>query len=168
MIEEWRDFQDYPDLFEVSNKGRVRNKSTGRILSQHVHKTGYCLIATKIGGRNGSCKTFRVHREVAKAFISNDKDLPIINHKDGDKTNNHIDNLEWCSYSHNSSHAYKLGLAVPRSQKKNQKLNLDQVNYVLENFKPRDKTNGARALGRKYGVDKSVIIKLIENSGYKT
>jgi hypothetical protein len=58
----------------------------------------------------GKVTTKRVHRLVAELFLDNPDDLPVVNHKDGVKSNIHVDNLEWCDYSHNNKHAYDTGL----------------------------------------------------------
>lgn len=109
--------QDLPAGYLVSNQGRVKScervfiKSDGRrktvrerILKQQVNQNGYPTITLRsVGGKN---LVFRVHQLVAKAFIIENHHLPIINHKDGNKLNNHSSNLEWCNHSQNLKHAY--------------------------------------------------------------
>lgn len=82
-------------------------RSDGKILPT-FYRNGYKCVGLWCRNRKG--KTEYVHRILGKAFISNPKDLPCINHKDGDKLNNALDNLEWCTYSGNLTHAYKSGL----------------------------------------------------------
>ena len=67
--------------------------------------------------KDNSRKTCMIHRLVAQAFIPNPEGKPEINHKDGDRNNNHVDNLEWCTSSENSYHAYRTGLAKPKNAK---------------------------------------------------
>lgn len=122
MGEIWRDVVGYESLFAVSSHGRVYSKRTNRVLKQFVHKNGYCHIATKIGGRLGINKTFKVHRLVAEAFLVRPSaqitdivsesvyKTALVNHIDGDKKNNLATNLEWCTYSQNIRHAVDLGL----------------------------------------------------------
>lgn len=88
-------------LYEVSNTGLVRNIKTGKILRQHKTKRGYktVYLASLDCG-----KRMLVHRIVAKTFIKNPDDRPQVNHKDGDKSNNNVDNLEWCTQSQNQQH----------------------------------------------------------------
>lgn len=100
--EVWKDILGYEGHYQVSNKGRVKSLKQGkeRILKQIINKRGYlriCLI------KNGKKKIYMVHRLVAKSFLPNPNSLPQINHKDEDKTNNKVENLEWCDqkYNHN-------------------------------------------------------------------
>ena len=97
-LEIWEDIEGYPN-YEVSNVGRVRNKTTKYVLKpqKFIGKKYYyvCLYA------NGTQKKERIHRLVATAFIPNPKNLPEVNHKDEDPSNNFVDNLEWCSKSDN-------------------------------------------------------------------
>ena len=87
------------ELYSVSNYGRARNDKTGRLLK--LRKTGYCDIAIRI---NGKRKKFYIHRLVAEAFIPNPNNYNIVNHKDENPNNNHVDNLEWCTQSYNIKH----------------------------------------------------------------
>lgn len=91
MIEEWRTVDEFPE-YEVSNKGRVRKNE--KLLSQTHDTSGYWMVSMR--------KTTRkVHRLVAKAFIPNPDNLPFVNHKDEDKGNPNVENLEWCTHIYN-------------------------------------------------------------------
>ena len=98
MKEEFRPIKGYEGLYEVSNLGNVRNVKTGRILKSFDNKRGYLTIRLS---KNGKSSKFYIHRLVAEAFISNPNNYPVINHKDEIKTNNSIDNLEWCTQKYN-------------------------------------------------------------------
>lgn len=104
ICEEWRPIEGYEDLYEVSNLGRVRSHGSIRSVKPW---NNYCVAKLY---RNGNCKTAYVHRLVAKAFIPNPQNKHFVNHKDGDKRNNHADNLEWCTRQENEIHAWKHGL----------------------------------------------------------
>lgn len=108
-MEVWKQVKDFPQ-YEVSNEGRVRTVSTGRIKKQPIHWKGYPMVTLRKPVQ--VCKTFRTHRLVAEAFIPNPEKYPQVNHKDGDKTNNHVDNLEWCNNSMNQQHSVDNGLRV--------------------------------------------------------
>ena len=100
MMEEiWKDVVGYEGLYEVSNLGRVRRD--GKILKPTKIKNGYLYVGLH---KNGIQKTVRVHRLVASAFIPNPQNLPCVNHKDEDKTNNAVDNLEWCTSQYNANY----------------------------------------------------------------
>lgn len=96
--------------YSVSESGQVRNDKTGRILSNSF-QNGYYSIRLSIEPNVG--KHFRINRLVAQAFIPNPENKQFVNHINGDKTNNHISNLEWVSPSENSAHAYEHGLRGP-------------------------------------------------------
>ena len=93
--------------YEVSNFGRVRNKKTGKILKGRKSDWGYIIVYLN---QNGRRKNVKAHRMCAIEFIENPNNYPCVNHKDGNKENNHISNLEWCTYSQNNAHAYQTGL----------------------------------------------------------
>ena len=102
-MEEWRNIEGYEGLYQISNYGRVRSLKFGkeRILKPGKSENGYLIIAIF---KNGKGKMYLVHRLVAQAFINNTDNLPIINHKDECKTNNNVENLEWCDYIYNNNY----------------------------------------------------------------
>lgn len=126
------------------------------------------LYGKKISGRIDRCgykevninnKRVLLHRIIAKAYIENPNNYPCINHIDGNKLNNNISNLEWCTHSQNTIHAYNTGLEkkVLGEKHHNNKLTEEQVIYIKKNYKPRDPINGATALGKKFGVSRYAI-----------
>lgn len=120
----WKDIHGFEGKYQISNMGRV--KSCDRILPHNVHGTWhirerilkphftgpghsiYLTVSLHLG--NGKMKAFRVHRLVAEAFIPNPLNLPQVNHIDGNKYNNTVDNLEWVTGLENVSHAWSNGL----------------------------------------------------------
>lgn len=119
--EVWRDTILCPKKYQVSNFGRYRSKDRyinrdpnpyilkGRILRGCKAPSGY--IQVQLGD-----KQERLHRIVARAFIPNPENKECINHKDGNKTNNHVSNLEWCTRAENMRHAIKTGLLDNRGE----------------------------------------------------
>lgn len=108
-MEIWKPIVGTKGFVEVSNEGRVRSLLRGepRILKTQVDNKGYHRIRVTIEREKMS---YKVHREVAKAFIPNPDNLPQVNHKDGNKSNNAVDNLEWISNRDNAHHAIENGL----------------------------------------------------------
>ena len=103
MKEIWKDKKDYEGHYQVSNWGRVKSIKFGkeRILKLTKDKDGYFFVNLY---KNNKSKTFKVHRLVAEAFLPNTDNLPLINHKDEDKSNNIVSNLEWCDRKYNCNY----------------------------------------------------------------
>lgn len=109
MNEEWRPIIGYLDYF-ISNQGNVKSLKgkQPRLLKQKTDSDGYKRVALSNG--TGKLKHFGVHRLVAIHFIENTDGKPVVNHLDGDKSNNDFTNLEWATISENGKHAYSIGL----------------------------------------------------------
>ena len=99
--------------YSVSEDGIIRNDNTNKILSQRIQQ-GYCHVGLTINGKAKSC---RVHRLVAQAFIPNPENKPYVNHIDGIRSNNNVENLEWCTPKENTQHAVKTGLMLPTRER---------------------------------------------------
>lgn len=100
-VEEWRVIEGYEN-YAISNYGNVKNIKTNYQLKTRVNSyTGYVQIGVR---KDGKAKTFNVHRLVALAFIQNPTNLPEVNHRDEDKTNNQVSNLEWCDREYNANY----------------------------------------------------------------
>lgn len=139
MLEEvWKDIPNYEGLYQISNYGRVKSlerkiehKTTyggyyhvrGKILKPKIEKDGYFRIGLK---KNGIKKFYRLNRLVAQVFIPNPNNYEVVNHKDENKLNNCIDNLEWCTQKYNIN--YGSGI-----RKRANKIKIKINQYSLEN-----------------------------------
>lgn len=116
----WKDIQSYEDYYEISSTGIVRSKDRtitdslgrtrswkGQILNPDIAANGYCRVTLSV---NRKRKQVYLHRLLAEHFLPNPDNLPQVNHKDGNKLNNDLDNLEWCTVQENTIHAYRHGL----------------------------------------------------------
>lgn len=138
MEEIWKDIKGYEGLYQVSNFGNVKsldryiiNKNgdkqyfPGKYLNQGISDNYLKVTLSK----SNKQRTFRVHILVARTFIPNPENKPEVNHMDGDKSNNRVDNLEWNTRSENELHAYKNGLAKPSDKQKQAVAKYAKENY---------------------------------------
>lgn len=137
MEEIWKDLKGYEGLYKISSLGKIKSLDRkrycghkgskpqlrkGRILKQHYDYLGYKRVRLS---KNSTTKTLTLHRLLAINFIENPYNKPNINHIDGNKSNNSLDNLEWCTQKENSQHAFKTGLSKAR---KGENSNLSKLN----------------------------------------
>ncbi len=114
MEEIWKDIKEYEGLYQVSNMGRVkslkRKDASGHLLNERLLSIAVTHSGYKYVGfyKDNQGKKFKVHRLVAQAFIPNPSDYPQVNHIDEDKTNNCVNNLEWCSAKYNANYGTKI------------------------------------------------------------
>lgn len=161
---EWKGVVGFEEYFKVSNFGDVFSLRTGKILKQHTRKNGYKTIATKIGGRSGEIYCFKVHRLVAEAFILDDNHKAFVNHIDGNKANNVVENLEWVTPSENAKHSFDTGLQHQKKGVDNKlsKLSLKDVLFILKNCRQLGGKMTQRELGKMFNCSHTVIGKQIE------
>lgn len=175
MKEIWKQIEGGYEEYQVSNFGQIKSlkNKTEKIL--HLDKDRHGYMNVKLC-KNGTVKKFKVHRLVAMAFIENPNGFPEINHKDGNKENNFVENLEWVTRSQNIRHAFDTGLKSPSisgcvqyhkpsygESNGSHKLTRQDVNDILEAYIPRDPIFGGRALARKYGVGTTTIQSILHN-----
>lgn len=117
LNEEWKPVKGYEDFYQISNLGNISNYR--KVLKPFINNSGYQVIDLRV---NGIRKKFLIHRLVAKHVIVNPQNLKVVNHKDGNKLNNSVDNLEWCTNSENILHARRTGLNPYNFPTRNKKL----------------------------------------------
>lgn len=106
-MEEWKTLNEPFEKYAVSNTGLIKTIKSNKIHSQFERYDGYMQATLHSKGKG---KNFKVHRLVAMMFLENENNLPYVNHKDGNKKNNNVDNLEWCTPRQNNLHAVENGL----------------------------------------------------------
>lgn len=94
----WKAIKNYEGVYEINKLGEIRRVKTGKILRGYVGPDGYKRVGLTV---NCKTKPYLIHRLIAIAFIPNPNNYPCVNHKDENKSNNSLDNLEWCTYKYN-------------------------------------------------------------------
>lgn len=141
--------------FEISKSGVIRNCSNLKIKSQYISSTGYYMISVSI---NNKSKPYRVHRLLAETFIQKKDGCLFVNHIDGNKLNNSLENLEWCTHLENMQHAFRTGLANNSNEKNGMsKLIAEDVATIKTMLK-----NGISQykIADKFNVSRSAILKI--------
>lgn len=157
---------DIDSKFEISNYGELRNKITNKVYKKHINKNGYYQVCVSLGSRK-SKKVIRLHLAVAKTFIPNEDKTLIVNHKDCNKLNCCVDNLEWCSQHENVLHAYENGLITIGEKHRGSKLKEKDVIYIRKHYNFRDKDNNIRALASKFNVSINTIKDVVYNKTWR-
>lgn len=179
----WIPVKNYEDYYHISNMGRLKildricflnekEQKFTRVKREHISKG--CDIDTwypsHILVKNKSKKTVNIHRLVAEHFILNPLNLPQVNHKNGLKYDNKVENLEWCTAQENTIHAYVTGLTIPLkgSKRYNAKINEEKAKEIKDFLKKR--INFKPTLGKTaeiFGVSRSIVREIWEEKSWK-
>lgn len=163
-MEEWKDIKGYEGMYRISNKGNLYSYKSNRLLNIQKTKKGYAISIISNQGAKGKV----IHRLVASAFIPNPENKPQVNHKDGNKLNNNVENLEWCTGSENVQHAQdnNLSASVKGIKNSQSKLTDQAVLDIRETYKINPKTK-LKTLAEKYKVTQALISLIKNNKGWK-
>ena len=159
-MEIWKKINGYEN-YEISNHGNVKsnNYSKIRILKKEKCK-GYLRVSLS---KNNKVKRFLVHRLVALSFLKNEDNKKCVNHKDGNKLNNSLGNLEWSTYSENERHSYDYLNKINPIRK----LDNSQVIYI-RNKAVKGRKGNIKYLADNFNVDVSTIYNILKNKYYAT
>lgn len=182
MEEIWKDIVGYEGLYQISNLGNVKslNKTVNtnnqynrkskrklkcKILKQRILREYYCVGLTK----NNKQKTKLIHRLVAETFLDNSNNYPVVNHKDGNKLNNNVNNLEFVTYKENSLHSiYVLNNKLPPVHKKeNNHFSKHSEKEINELRKKRNLGYTLKQLSIEYGYTISHISNICKYKSWK-
>ena len=150
-MENWKAVNGYEGLYEVSDKGRVKGLKRNRILKNIVDSLGYVRVSLC---KENKIKAHKIHRLVAEHFLK-PSEYKVVNHIDGNKKNNSVENLEWCNASQNRKHACDTGLAAKEEGR------LIMCNETKEVYK------GVMSAARHIGISHTMISSIL-NGGSGT
>lgn len=175
IFEIWKDINGYVGLYQISNFGNVKSLSRYRIwrnefkllkektLKAALNGRGYLMV---ILSKNKKRENLIIHRLVAEAFIPNTNNLPQVNHRNGIKTDNRVENLEWCTSKENNIHARKIKLNNCYGENcVNSKLLEKQILEIREKYLTEKISQ--RKLGDKYNVTHKTIFDIVSRKTWK-
>jgi hypothetical protein len=169
----WKDIKGYEGLYQINEYGEVKSLSRivinnggkqvlpERILKPSVVGKGYLKVDLR---KNNKTKRYYIHKLVAEHFLENKYNYKIVNHKDGNKLNNHYKNLEWVTYSQNNIHAYENNLKQKGEKYYNAKLTDEQVKKIIINGKG---NNTYQEIADIYGVARATIRDILIKKTWK-
>lgn len=158
-----KQIEDFPDYFIDENGDVWSNKSNKwKKVKPTLTNKGYL---TYRACNNGIRKHISIHRAVALTYVPNPNNLPQVNHIDGNKLNNNVNNLEWTTNQKNRNHAVKNGLHAKGEQIKNSKLTEQQVIEIRKKYIPKKYTMSK--LAKEYGVRETAIYRIINYKRWK-
>lgn len=169
MKDEWRWVPGYEGRYKVSRSGRVKshitsrgNKCAPRLRRFTLARNGYLVVRLNSGT---DIKNYGVHRLVALAFIPNPLNKGRVNHRNFNKTDNFVENLEWVTPKENTDHVWASGRMLDLHHRAT--LTEAAIRDIRKNYKRRSRTHGTVALGRKYGVTHHAILGVLSGETWR-
>jgi len=168
MFKIWKDIEGYEGLYQISNLGNVKSLIANmnrrkRLLKAKFEKDNYAYVSLY---KNKIAKNKKIHRLVAQHFISNPENKLEVNHKNGIKTDNRVDNLEWCTRSENVNHAIINNFYKNSGENNyNSKFSQNQINIIRKKYK-----NGGisiTCLAKEFNISISGMSNIINHKRYK-
>lgn len=164
MTEVFKKIKGFKDRYEVSNLGNVRSLLTGNLMKLGVTPFGYL----RVNLRYANCrkyKSFFVHRLVASAFIPNPRGCKEVNHKDSNRQNNKVTNLEWCTRKENVKHSFEFGNASNKGLRNpNSKLTLEDVEAIRALAKTKRFYN--KKIAKFFRISAAMVDKIVRNDNW--
>ena len=175
--EVWKDIPEYEDEYQISSLGNVRSlprvmsysnggqrRYIGKILNPGLDSDGRLTVQLR---KNGKGRSFRIYRLIMAAFVGPCPDNMEVAHRDGDKTNNSISNLIYCTRKENMHHK-QLHNTQLRGEKQNGAILTEQaIKEIRARYVRRCKKNGGRALSKLYGVHATIISRVVSRTIWK-
>lgn len=175
--QEWFEIPGFNGVYSINAKGDVKNngirphktgrKPSGRILKATINAEGYWWIPLRGHIDRMKQRSYSIHRLLAITFIPNPDNKPCINHKNSIRSDNSLENLEWCTFSENNSHAHRVGGQRKYiGQRHNQaRLSDSQVIEIRKTFQKRKRM--MPDFMKNYGVSKGCITAIVDNKTWK-
>lgn len=179
MSEVWKDVIGFYGIYQISDNGfvkaveTIKKKGRGnqfcpeRILAFSIEKRGYLRVTLQ---KDKVKKYFGVHQLVATHFVENPENKKTVNHKDGDKSNNHFENLEWATNKEQINHADLIGLRnISGENSKVAKLKDSDIKYIRENYwsNLKNQTSNTKELCEKFSIGKTTLYNIIRKKTWK-
>lgn len=181
MKEIWKEINDYNGQYFISNLGNIKSLKSSKYLKPQNDGSGYLFVMLS---KNSIRKNYKIHRLVAEHFIENPNNYKVVNHIDGNKLNNKVDNLEWCTHGENNQHAWKMNLNKNthkqraqaskwcRNNREKLQKGLDKKSMKVLCVNTGEVFNTVREASNKLGVSKNQIYRVISGDrnsvfGYK-
>lgn len=164
--EQWRDVVGYEGLYQVSNFGRVKSFHKGKVIIRKpvTLSDGYQQVSLD---KNGKRKCMGIHVLVAKMFIPNPENKPMVDHYDRNPANNTVRNLSWVTNSENQRRAVELGSKKCGCDNPRSNLSSEQVREIRRLYVRRSHEFGSVALAKMFGVSVSTIKRIVNGTSYK-